>query len=106
MTTISPQAVLDVVMPENDAGAATIRDYLVKLLTLVWEEGESFDGKRPFGNSGWEGELIQALARVGIIEGVAGEDSEWVEVDLHEDDRACRLIHDAIRYLGRPVPTV
>lgn len=61
------QKVLTCTMPENDAGAATVRDYLVKLLETVLEEGESFSGKRPFGNSGWEWEMPQALMDGGLV---------------------------------------
>lgn len=46
-------SILDTPMQENDADAATIRDYLKALLLRLWEQGEGFDGKRPFGNSGW-----------------------------------------------------
>jgi hypothetical protein len=39
---------------DSDAGDnITIRDYLRILLETLWEEGEGFSGKRPFGNSGW-----------------------------------------------------
>jgi hypothetical protein len=41
---------------DSDAGDnITVRDYLFKILMMVWDEG--FDGKRPFGNSGWDHEL-------------------------------------------------
>lgn len=74
------QQVLDTPLRDNDAGAATIRDYLTKLLLGVWEHKEGFDGKRPFGNSGWDYELYDGLARAGLIDatykqykGVGGE---------------------------------
>lgn len=72
MTTIDPataRKVLDAPMQDNDAGAATIRDYLVELLAAVWSEGEGFSGKRPFGNSGWDHELIVPLVRAGLVDG-------------------------------------
>lgn len=56
-------------MAPNDAYAATVREYLVALLAAVWDEGEGFDGKRPFGNSGWEGEVLEALDAAGIPDG-------------------------------------
>lgn len=58
--------ILNIYLPENDAGALTVREYLVKLLLEVWQEGEGFSGKRPFGNSGWENELVTPLAENGI----------------------------------------
>lgn len=53
--------VLALPMPDNDAGAATVREYLQALLLVLWMEEEGFSGKRPFGNSGWQGELENAL---------------------------------------------
>lgn len=48
-------------MGRNDAGAETIGQYLSRLLSRVWDEEEEFDGKRPFGNSGWQSEVYAAL---------------------------------------------
>ena len=59
--------VLDVPMGENDAEAATVRDYLKDLLSTLWREEEGFSGKRPFGNSGWKYELYAALTAAGLI---------------------------------------
>lgn len=39
-------------MPPNGAGAATVGEYLAKLLAELWLHDEGFSGKRPFGNSG------------------------------------------------------
>lgn len=59
---------LDTPMPwPNDADARTVRDYFVALASKVWMEGEDFSGKRPFGNSGWESEPIQALINAGHL---------------------------------------
>lgn len=97
------QAVLAVPLPaDNDAGAATIHDYLIKLLMMVWEEGECFDGKRPFGNSSWEYDLYGALARAHMIT-VTWD--EWGGIDrftLEEEDLAIRLIRAAILELDHP----
>ncbi len=61
--------ILDLPMQKNDAGADTIGNYLKELLSSLWEEGEGFSGKRPFGNSNWELELYHALVLHGIIKG-------------------------------------
>ncbi|WP_025157210.1 hypothetical protein [Leifsonia aquatica] len=50
---------------ENDANASSIREYLGKLLWTVLYEDEGFSGKRPFGNSGWTGELEDVLEEHG-----------------------------------------
>lgn len=63
----TPQEVLDCPMEGNDAGASTIREYVVALARGVWDEGEGFSGKRPFGNSSWEYEVYEALGKAGLI---------------------------------------
>ena len=55
---------------DSDAGVnLTIRDYLCELLMRLWEKGEGFSGKRPFGNSGWEYDIYRPLIRGGFIPG-------------------------------------
>ena len=54
---------------DSDAGdGLTVRQYLHKLMSLLWKEQESFDGKRPFGNSDWEFDLYKPLAKAGFID--------------------------------------
>jgi hypothetical protein len=50
-------------MGRNDAKARTIKQYLKKLLEMLWERGEGFSGKRPFRNSGWEYDLEKVLQK-------------------------------------------
>lgn len=95
-------SILDIHMnPDtNDAGANTIRGYLVALLAELWEKGEGFSGKRPFGNSGWEHELYRALADDGEIEAnYYTYDDGFVEVDGYDTVKGNRLIARAIRDL-------
>jgi hypothetical protein len=68
----------------NDAGVDTIRDYLKKLVRMVFDEDEGFDGKRPFGNSGWWSELYDSLEAAGL--------------DAETEDY-CGAIHKAIAAL-------
>lgn len=49
----------------------TIREYFKAMLTHLWDQGESFSGKRPFGNSGWEHDLQSPLVLAGIVPGTA-----------------------------------
>lgn len=84
---MTPQEILNLPMRENDAKAKTIRDYLLSLLYTVWDKGEGFSGKRPFGNSGWEWELHWALSDAGLI-------------DEDDDINGHRLICEAIGGLG------
>lgn len=91
------QRVLDCPMQRNDAGAATIREYLIALLFNLWSEGEGFSGKRPFGNSAWEYEIYEALIAAGLVEGTFDEYDGVETVDYRTADR---LVADAIRSLA------
>jgi len=96
---IIAQEILYMKLESNDAGATTIREYLVKLLEMVWEEGEGFDGKRPFGNSGWEMDLLIPLAESGFISGHKDEESgEW-DLDYQAYQAGTELISKAINSL-------
>ena len=64
--------ILDLPMDLNDAHAATVKEYLKALLVNLWDEEESFSGKRPFGNSGWTGELYRPLIKAGVCPGETG----------------------------------
>lgn len=64
---MTPDEVLALPLPSNDAGAATVRDYLKALLLTLWREGEAFSGKRPFGNSGWDSELLDAIPEAACV---------------------------------------
>ncbi len=85
--------ILDLPMQENDAKAATIRDYLRTLLRKVVAEGECFSGKRPFGNSGWEHALYVPLVKARKIKGSLDEDGFLDDCD---DEKGRRLILAAI----------
>lgn len=87
---------LDIPMQENDANASTIRDYLKTLLYMLWNEGEGFSGKRPFGNSGWEYDLYKALVAAEAVKGSLDEDGYIETVDTAQ---ANKLIFKAIEEL-------
>lgn len=66
---------------DSDAGDnLSVREYLRTLLIHLWDQGESFSGKRPFGNSGWEQDLYAPLVKAGFIAGVVDEDG-FAELD-------------------------
>ncbi len=88
-------AVLACPMGENDAEAGTVGEYLVKLLRLVWEEEEGFDGKRPFGNSGWKSEVYKALVEANLIKGKM-TDGYLEDYDEAEADKLIDLAIDAM----------
>lgn len=88
---------LSVPMAENDADVRTVGEYLYFLLFKVWDEGESFSGKRPFGNSGWEYELYTALVAAGIVEGEIDEDGCLTEFD---EQGASEAVYAAIEQIA------
>jgi hypothetical protein len=65
-----------------DSGAGddlTVREWLCKLLTEVWSRQECFNSKRPWGNGGWEHDVIIPLAKAGFIDlGPANEDGDFL----------------------------
>ena len=88
--------ILDLRMQSNDADATTVREYLVELLFTLWRQGEDFSSKRPFGNSGWQYDLLITLVTAGIITGKLDGDGYLEEVD---DEAGHRLILSAISHL-------
>lgn len=58
--------ILDLKLAPNDANAGTVREYLVALLHQLWTREDGFSGKRPFGNSGWQYEVYDAIEQAGI----------------------------------------
>jgi hypothetical protein len=63
-------------MEDNDAQAETIGQYLALLTKKIWDEEEVFDGKRPFGNSGWQSDISLALIRAEAVSGTV-DDTGW-----------------------------
>lgn len=93
----TPEAILALPMERNDAGAATVREYLVALAAGVWTVGEGFSGKRPFGNSGWHTEIYQALGTKGWIRYETDGDGYITDVD---EAAGNELIAAALKHLA------
>lgn len=73
----------------SDAGDdLTVRQYFHALLTKVWNEEEGFNGKRPWGNSGWRHDVIFALVRAGFLEGSVGPFEDQLYLDSGQIDAA------------------
>lgn len=72
---------LNVLLIDDYENLITVRQYLCNLLVRLWEEKESFSGKRPFGNSDWDAVITYALAREGFINlgKRGGSPKEWKE---------------------------
>lgn len=77
----------------------TVKGYLKALLSKLWEEGEGFSGKRPFGNSGWERDLAVPLIQSGYLKGSVDFDEDGYLEDLKfnrndYDHLVCQLIQE------------
>jgi len=59
----------------------TLREVFKLFLTALVVEGESFSGKRPLGNSDWEGALGEGLVEAGIIHGEVTEKDIFFDWD-------------------------
>lgn len=74
----------------------TVRGYLLRLLSDLWRKEESFNGKRPFGNSGWQWEVYEALIEAGYIPGELDEDGGILDFD---EEAASAFMHRLIWHL-------
>lgn len=94
--TNATQRLLDLPLDDNDAGAATVRDYLITLLRQLWNGGEDLI-KRPFGNSGWQYEIYGPMVAAGLVNGTLDEDGYVDDADTRAADA---LMDAAIQALG------
>lgn len=94
---------LDAIGSFEDAGGdMTIREYLGALLTELWRQGEGFNGKRPFGNSGWKSDIYAVLIREGAVEGTLDEDGCIDEFSNESRRNANAIVYRLIEQMGRP----
>lgn len=92
------QAILELTF-ESDIGTVTIREFLYQLVNILWADGESFSGKRPFGNSSWEYDILVPLIKHKIITGMLDEDGYIESVDY---DRGKQIIKNVIKEIFYP----
>ena len=91
MTTIEA---LELTLNEEEFGPGyTIRDYFKDLLLTLWEKGEGFSGKRPFGNSGWKNDLYTPLINAGLVDGYF---DEYGFIEDFDSEQANELVNDLI----------
>ena len=74
-------------------GEVTIRQYLHRLLWTLWQEDEGFSGKRPFGNSGWQGSLAKPLIVAGVIDGSIADEGY---IEDYDDDALTTEVYKLI----------
>lgn len=93
---MTPIEILALPMQDNDADAATIKDYLKALLSELWREQEGFSGKRPFGNSDWTKDLVLPLVKANVINGRVDENGYLDGCDSEAGNRAILSAIDAL----------
>lgn len=94
---------LDFMWEFPDAGGRMpIREYLRELLIKLWNEGEGFSGKRPFGNSGWEYDLYVALIAAGAVEGDLDEEGCLISIEKPAREKADAIVFQLITEMCRP----
>lgn len=97
MSNFDGKAILAIEFECDDLdGRVTIGGYLIKLLETLWNEGEGFSGKRPFGNSGWEYDLYKPLISAGVIR---GDLDEGGHIDWVDESAGTKAIFAAIKAL-------
>lgn len=81
----------------DSPGLCSIRQYLVELSRQCWIQEDCFNGKRPFGNSGWKIDIYIALAEGGFINGEFNGE-EWTSFD---EKAADKIIMKCFKKLAR-----
>lgn len=79
----------------------TVRQYLSGLLSTLWVEGEEFSGKRAWGDSDWQWDLIPALAGAGHIKAEVDEDGYVDSISGDEEATYYGIVNNCIMVLGR-----
>lgn len=92
--------VLAVPMGENDTGASTIGEYLVRLGAEVWWQRDNFHGRHPWGFAGWEYDVYRALARAGLVAMKIGAGGYLVDVPADQRARADAMIANSLAELA------
>lgn len=65
-----------------------LRECLKELLTKLWIEEESFNSKRPWGDSGWRIALIYSLMQKGVIPCKETYECDgYIEVEPTEEEK-------------------
>ena len=82
-------------------GARTIREFFGNCMIMLWEEQDGFNGKRPYGNSGWATGLIFAVAKDRNLPGRKGEplideDGYFNSIDPKAEEAVEAELHAAL----------
>lgn len=84
---------MDYRFEDDDSGAASFKAYFKTLLIALWQQGEGFSGKRPFGNSDWQHNIYKHLVASGAVKGVIDDEGHLQSFDkLRADSVIYKLI--------------
>lgn len=99
---MNTKEILDLKFESGDLGKeVTIREFFHQLIRTLWIEGEGFSGKRPFGNSGWDIDLITCLITHKVIPGTLDDDGYIKEYNSIETDKF--ILNVVIKQIFSPV---
>lgn len=88
--------ILELPVRRHDLGASlSMRQYFERLFTKLWDDPNHFNGKRPYGNSGWKWDVYVTLIKHGVIDGNLDEDDCVAEID---EKKASEFISEEILY--------
>lgn len=79
-----------------DVEGRTLRAVLKDLLSMVLLQGEQFNGKRPWGDSGWEWDIYRAMVVNGFINGTVDEDGDIYDIDNTKGDELLMMCVDRL----------
>lgn len=96
--TPTPTEILLLPLEENDAKASTIGQYLFRLTRKMWNDGEDFSGKRPFGNSAWQGVIAHALILHKYLDGELDENGDIEDYRDSDFDALMNSVFDLLEY--------
>lgn len=89
---------LDLEFDSRELGErVTIAEYFIRLAQTVWQEGESFSGKRPWGNSSWQYEVYTAMIQSEFISGNLDRDGYVEACDTRQADGLIYAALDRLR---------
>ena len=58
---LTVENILDETIDDGVDPTFVIKDKFAELFKLLWADPEGFNGKRPFGNSGWKQDIVYTL---------------------------------------------
>ena len=71
---MKPQDALKIRFDSEAGKNLTFREYFRELLITLWDQSESFSGKRPFGNGAWQFDIYAVLIKNDAIKGTLDKD--------------------------------